>query len=682
MPTSATTARRDSSDRRSTSPIVLGACLGLFATFATVGNAAQVRYSECEVKGRLVVFDSTGAEQAEESGTAFISVLNDSTILGMPAEASDARRVSVIDGRFIFRIQTGERVRFDFLELDHGQARPLPNTASNAELLHRGPTFAPTSAEELVVRARYLPRVRVHLIDAEDHSELSGIDVIRESMRTAMEASVYVSPFSNPLSAYPPPFRSDDFRLRSSISPLNFQVDSELLFPFPRWRERLWCHAPGHCWTPIDVDYLIGGESTVALARSGSLRVQLTGPVPPVGARLVLKPPERSTLSNGTPSPRPLEGVVDESEPNLLDAWPVSAEEESRFDGLPPGDYRLELQAGLALGPRYLLGSVAVTLERGKETFVELAASPVPKTPTPSRIPVAIELHLDPGWTDEPFDLTIEPSAPWPSPDAVRISRPQLMPKGDDRDRWTTSGLSLAPGTWYLKINRFRVLRSFQIGAMTTSVALDVGPPVDVAFHLVDARSRDPVLVRKICWSVPARDVPGAAQLGQWSLTPRNHTLRARVPAGPIEISGENDELDWSEPVVVNVGATDQNVEVPLKRLIGIRVRFTLDDETVAWGKVYRGTPNEPFAIPSWLGFPFPDETAMTVVFKGNASSAAIRATLYDATLESTRFRIPTSGAFVVSFRDPVGFEPIAPREVSIPDERVVDVVIPLQRKE
>jgi len=634
------------------------------------------------VRGRLVVFDGTGVEQAEESGTAFVSVLSDTTLAGLPVEEFEPRRVFVIEGRFTFKVRKGRRVRFELLELDHGQARPIPNSAKDGGPLSLdGATFPDPCADELVVRARYLPLVRVHLIDADDHAELSEIDVIREPKGETEDDLVYGLTDSSPMSAYPPPFRRADVRLRYSTSPVVLQAESDPASLLERWRERLWCHSPGHCWAPLDVDYLIGGESTVLLARSGSMRVRLTGPVPPVGARLVLKPSVDTQRRDPSPSRSMSDGIVDESEPNLLDWWPVSAEKESRFDGLPPGDYRLELQAGVALGPRYLLGAVAVTIERGKEAVVELAASPI-STTTPRKFPVAIDLHLDPGWTDEPFDIEIEPSSSWRSPDALRISRPQLVPMGDALNRWTTAGLSLAPGAWDLKIDRFRIRRRFLVGATATSVDLDVGPPVDVAFHLVDPRSREPVLVRKIRWSVPARDASGARLIGDWPLTPRNHTLRARVPAGPIEIFGENDKFDWSAPVIVNVGAADRNVEVRLNPLTGVRVRFTLDGESLSWERVYRGKPPEEFEALSSFGLSWPDETAMSVVLKGAASSAAKLAALYDFSGESTCFRIPSPGTFIVTFRDPERFEAIAPREVSIPDERVVEVVIPLQRKE
>jgi hypothetical protein len=72
----------------------------------------------------------------------------------------------------------------------------------------------------------------------------------------------------------------------------------------------------------------------------------------------------------------------------------------------------------------------------------------------------------------------------------------------------------------------------------------------------------------------------------------------------------------------------------------------------------------------------------MSVVPDGSTSSATNEAKLYDFSGKSTCFRLSRPGTFNVTFRDSDRFEPIAPREVLIPDERVVEVVIPLQRKE
>jgi hypothetical protein len=659
--------------------------LCVLAAIETFANAAQVDDDTCEVKGRLVVIDATGAEQTEESGTAYVSLLSDSTALGFPTEMWQPRRIFLIEGHFAFKIRKGMQVRFDLLQLDHGQARSIPDSTNDSgPLTVESKTFRDPCDAELVVRARYLPPVRVHLVDADDHSELSGIDVIREPRLKSDDDLVYASPHSNSLSAYPPPFSSGDIRLRASSSPLTLQVDSDGLVPFFHWRERLWCHAPGHCWTPLDVDYLIGGESTLKLARSGSMRVRVDGSVPAVGARLVLKPSEDSGPADGFASRSSSDRIVDESEPSLLDWWPVSAEKESRFDGLPPGKYRLELQAGIGLGRRNLLGSVGVAIERGKETNVELATSPVPTTRRSSRIPFAIELRLDPMWTDEPFEITLDPrdDPSLSDADEVRISRPGLLPKGDARDLWTTAGLALTPGTWWLRIDRFRIQRQVKVDAKARTLEVDVGPPVDVAFHFVDSRSHEPVFLRKHCWYVPARDAAGERLFGNWPLTPKNHTLRARVPAGPIEITGENEEYDLSEPIIANVGTIDRDVQIPLKRLTGIRVSFTLDGESLPWNRVFRGKPPDQFKAASLFDLPWPDETAMSVVPDGSTSSATNEAKLYDFSGKSTCFRLSRPGTFNVTFRDSDRFEPIAPREVLIPDERVVEVVIPLQRKE
>jgi hypothetical protein len=267
----------------------------------------------------------------------------------------------------------------------------------------------------------------------------------------------------------------------------------------------------------------------------------------------------------------------------------------------------------------------------------------------------------------------------------IRIPRATLVPRGGALDRWTTTGLALAPGTWWLRVDRFRLLRKFEVDAASRRIELRVGPPVDVAFHLLDGRNREPVLVRKLCWSVPARDEAGERLFVDWPLAPRNHTLRARVPAGPIEIRGENDDFDWSDPVIVNVATSDFDIPVPLKRAIGIRVRFTLDDETLAWGRVFPGTPPECFAVLSSFSttsLPFPDGSALRLVRSGASESEPNLAKLENWSTDTTRFLVPAPGSFVMSFRAPKEFEPIAPREVSIPDERVFDLVVPLKRKE
>jgi hypothetical protein len=672
------------SETSTPSLLILCASVGLFALLGTTALAVQSDDAPIKVKGRLVVVDAAGTEQPEENGTAHVSIVTDETIFGMATEGGSPSRIFVIDGRFSFEIRKGERLRVDLLDLDHGQARPIANSSQDLVLFNfHSATFREPWPEELVVRARYLPPTRVHFVDAENHSELTGIDVVRQPNPSSDK--IYGTPFSTPLSAYPLPYRADDVRLRSASSPLILQVDSETTLPFLQWSERLWGHTPGHCWTPFDVDYEAGGETTVALARSGSLRVRLTGPVPKVSARLVLKPREPGRPSDGDPARAPPDGLVDESEPSLLDWWPVSAEKESRFDGLPPGTYRLELQAGLATGPRYLLGSVAVTIEREKESFAELEAKPVPKLTTPSTIPFAIDLHLDRGWTDEPFVVTLEPSgvSRWSHAEVVRIPRAQLLSNAEAPDHWTSDGLSLAPGTWDLAIDRFRLLRQFRVDAKSHTVGVDVGPPVDVALHLVDARSRAPILVRKIDWHVPARDAAGGRLFAQWPLAAKHHTIRARVPAGPIEIFGENEEIDWSEPVVVNVGVSDRDVDVPLKRLVGIRVRFTLNDEPLEWGKVFRGKPPpDELVVPISWDYAYPDETAVSVLPKGTAADSPSAAKIYESSDEETCLLLPAPGTYVVTFREPARFLPIEAREITIPDERVVEVVIPLQRKE
>jgi hypothetical protein len=679
--------------------------VGVVAVFAalppTSSRAAQQEPPLVEVSGSVVVDDGKGKSVSDETGTVLLGVHE--------GNGWRPQKAFLVEGEWKAKVPAGCQLSFELFALDDGIAYWLLDGEKPAdgrsrrfggdERRQKGLPIPPDG--HLAVTARYVPPCRVHVVDAETGVELERVDALLDLCHTSDHSTYSEAHSLGKGQIYPTRWWQSDLRAHDKPSPLSLTIDLDETFP--QWSEALWVHAPGHCWAGVAVDYRTGGEQTVKLSRGGVLSVKVESERLPEETKIVVRAAAdaAAATTRKAPTEEGEEGKEGDDEGNdeeegfsgfgssdgrLLE-WPFLPSQPRNFDAIPPGRYRVSLEVGDRSDKKLTFASADVEVKTGQSAVATLKVEKAPAIP--ELTPLNGTIHVDPAWGSVKFEVEIEPVqvSPLLRQERLRLERDQLLRDPADPTTWRLPASKVAPGTYRLQIDAFGVGHVFTVLRAAKPVAIEVGPPVDATFHFVDAKSRAPLAVERPIWSLVESANPmdeflgGGVHFRNDKEAPPGDTHALRVPAGRIGLRVEIEDYDSFTPVVVDVSADDADVTVPLRHLTGVRILFRLDMKPVDWNEALRGEKKE-VEGQRFTMLDYEPKIRRRAPAKSSEKSGD------DEQAESGSgpshgghyLAVEHAGDYTVTLPPIQGFEPVAPRDVTIRDQEFSEIVVELVR--
>jgi hypothetical protein len=409
-----------------------------------------------------------------------------------------------------------------------------------------------------------------------------------------------------------------------------------------QWQDSVWVHAPGCTWCRTRVDFEKGGESRLELSPGADLEVAIAGTIPP--------PPATQHLSYETDESLAVLRLRDEAAVKLLLERAPDPHGPTRVEGLPPGRTVLSLERGTWWDNPLVLARTSVELTAGSTTHATLT---IVKSDEAHRVPLSGTLHLADEWDCTWLDLRFEPAN---VKGGTSLEKRGLELK--DLERTGTPGLyrfklePVLPGRYVVKSYAFSYQQIVDTGPEgRTDLALVIGDPADVAVHVLDAFTEKPYDEEKLLlWNCrwPPESTGGGLMWTKWDADHCAYLIKA--PAGEIELHVDYESPGRFEPLepryfTVRPGGNELTIRV--RRSTGVLLTFEQE--------------GRPVHRPS-------DVTIHVESADGTKLDAASNPDLLkpigreDGLLQ----RVPSGGAWRITFDPPAGFEPIAPLDVTL----------------
>ncbi|MCU0728070.1 MAG: hypothetical protein MUE73_20160 [Planctomycetes bacterium] len=374
----------------------------------------------------------------------------------------------------------------------------------------------------LSVAVESAPPARLRVIDAATGLDLAGVTVVQaESPHDARPWHVLVADGASPLDR-PALHGGADF-----------------------WFAHLFVRAPGYAWKAVGLDRSGTGTRTVALRRSGDLRVELSG--------AVIDPELRVRI--------------------LQDGWPIAwratrGAPSAAFEGLRPGHCRAEAFLGGEWIGGLVLAGAEFDLAEGDSRVVRLA---VPPSPRVEPVEVTVAVDVAPEWGAGDADLTVEPLGPvWLGETLVWTGCPLSsddFPRSSlGPGRFRFGPLALQPGRYRLLPGFGRACEAEVRPGSVAEISIDVPPPRIVTVRTIDAGSGETARAEGIRW---VTGEGGADWTG--TITPGAFRLRSIPGALDVEV---DDGYWFGPPVHLPAGGEPGVVEIPVRHGGRIEVRF------------------------------------------------------------------------------------------------------------
>lgn len=641
-------------------------------------DAAAGTSMEDPREGTLVVLDRDGVEHAEESGSFRFEyfdrkpkqkLVDEDTpsdeALGRSEKDDSARTptlaaetVEVVRGRFRLDARRSRAIRLEAIEL-RGQR------AVDGDMINIA------KGGEIRARALWVEPVLVHVRDAATQKELEDVELVIETDWKIDHLH------------YPGTVRPEDVVGRGLRSP--FSQPPPLVGGHFRARAHYWVRAPGHAWGDVGLAFDDGGEETVDLAPEAALTVVVgsgffadTGdedenddtsfgmrrrPRRPEARFVRLR--ERSTDAEDVAAAglaiRRLEAemlgkVVTEVEARAGDL---------RFDGLEPGFYFATIETPVYRGSK-LVAIAEVSLGAGESLIV------IPAPAVADRVAIAGTLQVPASWDTKDLLLTLtsldREIAPASETDrAIPLSQMTTVATQPPTWRWRFEGLTL--GEYMLSVDRALDGYRFEVGPDgVRDISLVLPDVARVTAHVIDTESGAPVEVEGLVWEarrelrwsnggtfVPIRDdgePPSRRASSKFSGT-------FASGYGHLEVLSEAWTEDFAH-ATSQFAVGDQQIEVRVRRSIGIDVEFRLDGRRV-----------------------FRPGDALGTVVRVDPIGEGGRQKLSFMKLETTRqlVAVTAPGWYRVTVPKLEGFAAIAPLDVLVDDAGFKKCVVELQKE-
>lgn len=494
------------------------------------------------VTGSALRVEAGGAEHAGEEGRFDLVVLQ--------GGEREALEVEVHGGRFAFEAAADAVLWIHGLRL------------GGASVEVEGNPFTIPADRFLAVRGRSLAGILLHAVDAGDEGdegELDGVEV--RSAGSFLHQTTWRHPGAEPTGE----------PLARGRSPLFVPAAEDVL-----GQTACWVRAPGYAWAWSVLDFERGGEARVELVRAGALAVELVGYADWLQAEVRLWPPDSApgdayAFAKRTPD----------------------ADHLAVFESLPPGAYAVAVERGWAQD-RVSFGSSSVEVTAGSRARVAVQVE-LPERPPEAR--VRGELVLADGWEREDvavaFAAQDEASAWADGPIVVPLAA--MEPAGRAVGAWGADRFAFdarlpAPGRWAILARPHEVRRLLEVPvAGLEGVELVVPPPALALVRVVDVESGETVRVDALRWSMPPLEGILATMLWIAPADPGEGRIRIRAPALGIQLHPTTPALVAVEPgQVYELHPGENELELEVRRQLGVRLRFLDGDEELPWSWEWR----------------------------------------------------------------------------------------------
>jgi hypothetical protein len=288
----------------------------------------------------------------------------------------------------------------------------------------------------VALTARWVTDIVLHVVDAEQGTELDGVDVLVQESWEARWVHPTAASLENAL-------------VTGAASPVLLEVSSG------RFRVRV--RARGYSWADIELDLDQGAERTVKLSRAASLVVitDVDGIDLPVQVRI---------YPGGWDNPDPAYVGLD-----LVPGQPTV------FESLEPGERQVRVEFGYWRDPPTILAQCEVTLAPGERKRITLAIDA--DLIVPGKAALAGTLELPAGAAELGVRLQIRPTRGpgWRASDKQHIPLARMQALDDGKTyRWDAGEVSSG------RVNLI-------VHPLQLSVLIDLPPIGDRAVHLAVA---------------------------------------------------------------------------------------------------------------------------------------------------------------------------------------------------
>ncbi|MEM8883313.1 MAG: hypothetical protein AAGD14_04530 [Planctomycetota bacterium] len=420
----------------------------------------------------------------------------------LSVQESDGSMLRELDGTLTLLLWRGGQGRWHEVDVRGGKwsvafVEGQEISAAKGRLAKRA--IAPDLPRQPIPKTRHLSIVArwslpstLEAIDAETRRPIGAFELVKRNEWRGWDAR-----------AIHPGARNDVTVLAAAArSPYSFPESTEENAVY-------WVRAEGYAWQRIEVNHVVGGERTIALARSGSLRVEVVDLEPDAKLHVRLRSTEGRMRAEATARPQ------------------TSIE----FDDVRPGRYLVRLERGVWAARHPPLDEIEVEVRPGNASQVTLRAAEAAKTGAVIQVGGTLRFLGD--W---------RPSAP-----KVRVSgspreigsEATITRQANGIWRWDASIARTPTARAYVSWHGTNAchlefpLEGIENG--TQDAVLEVPAPADVVLRLRDGED-DPIELSQLEWRVTSKESVVASGAMTTQRSAQDGAFRFRAIAGRLRV--------------------------------------------------------------------------------------------------------------------------------------------------
>ena len=273
--------------------------------------------------------------------------------------------------------------------------------------------------------------------------------------------------------------------------------------------------AEGYAWDSMTVDFTRSGERTIELVRAGSLRVALSGELPPDAILMVRG--KRRLVSNRRATPK---GALCES--------------------MAPGEYVVTVAVGKWYRSPLVLVSQVVTVEAGVESKLTLEVEPMEPVVTAT---LGGQVYVPVRWEITSPRLSLELLSKSKTGGAIKreVRSGELEPVKGRPGLFDLQVDGLETGRYSITMEPLHYAKVFELPPEgLAGFAFEIPPPIDIVAVVEDASTGEDVPgVQGLFWSPSILDGMRSWGSSMAERDPRTGEFPMRVPACKITVHAQ-----------------------------------------------------------------------------------------------------------------------------------------------
>lgn len=410
-----------------------------------------------EFSGRVILTDEQDLQHDSLSGSIRLILWS--------ANIGDHETVDVVDGRFTVDARNADN--FSVMGATLGQYEAISDDPGERY---------DEEGDPVVVRV-HLPRVlRLSVISEESGAHLTNVRVV-SARDWSLDSHGH------------PGTQFENLLAEGANSPVELRRPTRRTF---RNLATCFVHSPGFAWKAVKLDLNWGGAREVRLVAGGNLEVSLSGTLPSGNQHIRL-----FAMGNSEPM-----------RPPFAEA-PATIDSIAHFEGLPPGTYFVNVEAGSWYQTPVLLGRATAVIEVDRTTSCEVVLAPLAEV---QRADVSGVLVLPAAWDIESFVLTVRANEANASGrgNEQRKRSGELIREGDE---WAFRFEDLPIGDFRFEFRsedpstKLEFAQQLVVGPEgKEGIRVEIGAPADVVVLLTDAELGEPADVSTLHWTPLASD--------------------------------------------------------------------------------------------------------------------------------------------------------------------------------